>query len=276
MSAVGKGCSCNETDTNVIWSATAGFSSALPPHDAALLDLLLAREPPDLAALPPTLVVPAAALGDLPALLARTPAPLDEHGQYIDFDADMWRFRSSPLYPGAAHTVLAPDLRRPGPTVVERLQLRRRVRALSWHTHPHLGDAAPWPAACPSVGDLVTISLLPRGYRSRVHLVGAVSGTDAIVIARPPADGFLALSWSAHGRPPVQAHRRRSHWLHDLRRRWQEHLAPPPADPRFGLAYRGLLAYAASLFGLAYYQADASPRAGEPLVLRRIEPVDGL
>lgn len=240
--------------------------------DAALLDLLLGADVPELAALPPVLILPAAALGDLPMVLAGTLTPACEHGQYVDFDADMWRFRSSPLYSGVEHAVLAPDLHRRAPALVERLGLRRRVRALSWHTHPHPPATAIWPAASPSLGDLVTISLLPHDRRSRLHMVGAASGADAIVVARPPADGFPTLASSAWFRPPVRLRRRRLRWLQEVRRGWLDRQAPPLQDPHFDAAYRRLLARLAAPFGLVYYHAEERLIPGRPLLLRRVEP----
>ena len=256
--------------------AMAAGPPAIPPPDAALLDLILRPGAPALASLPPVLALPAPALGDLPALLARTPAPAHEHGQYVDFDTDIRYFRASPLYTGAPNVVWAPDLRRPAPTLVERLGLRRRVRMLSWHTHPLPAAAAAWPAACPSLGDLCTISLLPHDRRSRLHMVGAASGVDALVIAQPPPGGFAEIAWSARGRPPVRLRRRRFGWLHDMRRRWQERRTPSPYDEEFVDSYRRFLAGVAAMFGLGYYQAENHPAPGRPLVLRRVEPVENI
>jgi hypothetical protein len=241
-------------------------------HATSLLDLILEPHVPDLAALPPILALPLVALGDLPAVLAHSPAPSNEYGQYVDFDADLWRFRPSPIYAGTPHAVLAPDLLRHKPALMERLLLLRRVRAVSWHTHPNPAPALIWPPSCPSLGDLATISLLPIGYRSRLHVVAAAGETDAIVVARPPAGGFPALHWSVRGRPPVRIHRRRVRWLQDVRSRWQNGSAPAPAGPRFAAAYRRFLARAAAEFGLAYYHADGAPLPDRPLILHRVEP----
>lgn len=242
-------------------------------RDTTLLDLLLGPEPADARMLPPALLVPPDALGEMPALLARRPALLNEHGQYLDFDADLWRFRSSALYAGSAHALLAPDLRRPPPAIIDRLGLRRRFRAVSWHTHPATGSGSPWPRSSPSLDDLVTISLLPPGCRSRLHVVGAAGGIDAVVVCRPPAGSLPPVSWSPrHGRPPVRVHRRRLRWLQRTRAGWQRERAPAPTDPGFAAAYRRLLAAAVLGLGLACYHADEEPAPGRPLMLALVEP----
>lgn len=241
-----------------------------------ILALLLAPGFPSPIDLPNHLSLPAVLLGDLPALLGGSCAPAEERGQFIDFDADLWRCHASPVYLGAPHAVLAPDLRRRAPSLTERLRLRRRVPALSWHSHPATAvGSAPWPLSCPSLGDLATISLLPPPCRSRLHLIGAPGSIDALVIARPPRGEMAMAGWSAWGRPPVRLHRRRVRWLQDGRRRWQEQEAPTAGTSGFAAAYRGFLAGVAAAFGMAYYHADTVPAPGAPLLLRRVEAHGG-